>query len=212
MSPVRCLVFFALKEEAAPFRKFAGDSETLSIVVTGIGRENAGRVARQVLDRHQPELVLTCGYAGGLDPHLAAETVVFDTEEEKLRARLLAAQARPARFHCADKVAITARDKAALREQTGADAVDMESAAIRELCRIRQIPAATVRVISDTAAEDLPLDFNHLSKPDKSLDMAHLITYVLRRPHLISPLLRLQKRTQSAANKLALVLDQIVRL
>jgi len=211
MSDTKILVFFALKEEVAPFLPLLRGRAGIEWAVTGIGRENAERVARQHLNRTNPELVLTCGFAGGLNPHLAAEAVVFDTEEERLRTRLLAAGARPAKFHCADRIAITKADKAALFGKTGADAVEMESAIIRYLCLARAIPAATVRVISDTAEEDLPVDFNHLAKPDKSVDLAKLITYVIRRPSLISPLLHLQKRTQAAAVKLAAVLDQVTR-
>ena len=211
MSSAKILVCFALKEEAAPFRKLIGDRPDVTYILTGIGRENADRAVRAELDRARPGLVLSCGFAGGLNPHLTAETVVFDTEDDRLRSRLLAAGARPALFHCAGKMAITAADKSALYKQTGADAVEMESAVIRAVCHMRQIPAATVRVISDTAAEDLPVDFNHLSKPDKNLDIPHLITYVLRRPSLISPLLQLQKRSQAAARQLAQVLNQITR-
>jgi len=205
------LVFFALKEEAGAFRLRVAGRADLRLVVTGIGRENAARVAVQELERARPERVLTCGFAGGLNPHLTAESVIFETEDERLRTRLLGAGARPGRFYCTDSIMVTAREKAALYGRTGADAVEMESAAIRELCRARQIPVATVRVISDTAGEDLPVDFNELSRPDKSVDVPHLITYVLRRPRLISPLLQLQKRTRSAAERLAAVLEEITR-
>jgi len=37
------LVCFALKEEAAPFRKIAAGKSGISILITGIGRQNAER-------------------------------------------------------------------------------------------------------------------------------------------------------------------------
>jgi adenosylhomocysteine nucleosidase len=211
MEATRVLVFFALREEAGAFKEAVRGRAGVAYALTGIGRENAERVARQYLDRLQPAQVLTCGFAGGLNPHLTAETVVFETEDERLRGRLMAAGGRPGRFHCAGRIAVTAAEKAQLYRQTGADAVEMESAVIHTLCWDRKIPVATVRAISDTAGEDLPLDFNHLSKPDKSLDLPRLITYVIRRPRLISPLLQLQKRAAASAQRLAGVLEQVTR-
>jgi hypothetical protein len=97
-----------------------------------------------------------------------------------------------------------------LRNETGADAVEMESAAIHAVCAERGIPCATVRVISDTAAEDLPLDFNALAKPDKNLDFGRLAWAIARSPGKIGALMQLQRKTKFAAEQLAAVLKETV--
>src|SRR5256884_7628187 len=48
---------------------------------------------------------------------------------------------------------------------TGPDPVEWNRKAFRALSRKGNFPAATIRVISDAADEDLPLDFNTLMSP-----------------------------------------------
>jgi len=211
------LVCFALKEEAAPFRKIAGGlrrGHNISILLTGIGCQNAEKSVREFLTTHSPELVLTCGFAGGLNPDFKIGEVVFElaapaANDQKLVANLNAAGAKPAKFFCADRIATTVTEKKKLRAETGADAVEMESGAIHTVCRERGIPCATVRVISDTAGEDLPLDFNALSNPDKSLNYGKLFLAIAKSPGKIGALMQLQKKTKFAAGQLAGVLAKI---
>jgi adenosylhomocysteine nucleosidase len=114
------------------------------------------------------------------------------------------------KFFCADHIATTVAEKKKLREETGADAVEMESAAIHAVCAERGIPCATIRVISDTANEDLPLDFNALAKPDKSIDFGKLTWAITKSPGKIGSLLELQKKTKFAAERLADVLSKLL--
>jgi adenosylhomocysteine nucleosidase len=205
------LICFALKEEAAPFRKIAAGKGAISISLTGIGRQNAEKSLREFLPTHSPKLVLTCGFAGGLNPELKLGEVVFEplTLNTQLSIRLLASGAKPAKIFCADRIATTIAEKKKLRAETGADAVEMESAAIHAICRERGIACATIRVISDTANEDLPLDFNLLSKPDRNLDFGKLFLAIAKTPGKIGALMQLQKKTKFAAEQLADVLAKI---
>jgi uridine phosphorylase len=228
---LKTLICFALKEEAAPFRKIASGKTGITILHTGIGRQNAEKSLREFLaggasvpaSREHvstgqtrlartpapPDLVLTCGFAGGLNPDLKLGDVVFETSDETLRAKLLGAGAKPLKFFCADRIATIVAEKKKLRAETGADAVEMESAVIHAVCHERGIPCATVRVISDTATEDLPLDFNALAKPDKNLDFGKLFLAIAKSPGKIGALIELQKKTKFAAEKLADVLAKI---
>ncbi|MGH7990930.1 MAG: hypothetical protein ACREDS_12170, partial [Limisphaerales bacterium] len=162
-----------------------------------------------------PDLVLTCGFAGGLNPDLKLGEVVFElaapvANNQKLADNLIAASAKPAKFFCADRIVTTVAEKKKLRAETGADAVEMESAAIHAVCAERGIPCATVRAISDTASEDLPLDFNALSKPDKNLDFGKLFFAIAKSPGKIPALMKLQRQTKFAAQQLANVLGKII--
>src|SRR5208282_5587539 len=163
------LVCFALKEESAPFQKMVAGRLGISVLITGIGRKNAEKAVREFLDGHSggasvpasrlvsslapPDYVLTCGFAGGLNPDLKLGEVVFEIVPRSSRGdeaqinnqseppyvgcydTLLAAVAKPAKFYCADRIATTVEEKMKLRADNGADAVEMESAAIHAVCR-----------------------------------------------------------------------------
>lgn len=210
MKTAPALICFAVKEEAAPFRNQAATRTGATIVITGMGRENARKSVQEHLANAAPDFVLTCGFAGGLNPALALGDVLFETADKDLCARLFAAGAQPAVFFCAERIAATAAEKKRLRDETGADAVEMESAAIAAVCRERGIPCATVRVISDAAREDLPLDFNQLTKSDLSMDYGKLAWTLARSPGKIGALLRLQKQIKSAAEELAETLASVI--
>ena len=207
------LICFALKEEAAPFHKIAAQRPGVFTVIVGIGRQNAEKSVRSFLASNSPELVLTCGFAGGLNPDLKLGDVIFElsTLNIQLSTRLLAAGAKSAKIFCADRIATTIAEKKKLRAETGADAVEMESAAIHAVCAGRGIPCVTVRVISDTADEDLPLDFNALAKADKSIDFGKLFLAIAKSPGKIGALMALQKKTRLAAERLAAVLSKILQ-
>jgi hypothetical protein len=238
------LVCFALKEEAAPFHKVAARHPGVVTLIVGIGRQNAEKSVRSFLaggartvavcqdlasrsENHlsgqarlagtlaPPSLVLTCGFAGGLNPDLKIGDVIYEcgmrnAECGNWEKRLLAAGAQPAKFTCTDRIAITAMEKWKLCIDTGADAVEMESAAIHAICAEKKIPCVTVRVISDTAHEDLPLDFNALAKADRSIDFGKLAWAIAKSPGKIPQLMQLQKKTKFAAERLAAVLAKVL--
>lgn len=203
------LICFAVKEEAAPFRPLVANRPDVRILVTGMGAQNTRKAFEQALRESIPACVLTCGYAGGLNPALPPEAIVFDASIDfPLTQKLLQTGARTGTYHCASKVAITAQEKAALFAQTKCDAVEMESGIIRQICAERGIPAATVRVISDAASENLPLDFNTLMTPEMDMHFGKLALALVKSPGKIPDLMRFGNRVKSSAQKLAQTLAQ----
>jgi adenosylhomocysteine nucleosidase len=208
--PVAFLVCFAVKEEAKFFFPARSRAGPIQSWITGMGRKNAADSIREAVAAVQPECVLTCGFAGGLNPSLPIGAVVYDEDFDAGVGRaLVELGALSGRFHCARRVAITAAEKQALSQSTGADAVEMESSVIRTLCREWKIPSATVRVISDTSSDDLPVDFNALMTSDDRIHYGKLAMALLSSPRRVGQLLTFQRQTMVAARELGRVLNEL---
>jgi nucleoside phosphorylase len=202
------LVCFAVRQEARHFHPPAGWDGR--ILVTGMGEANAARSARAALSQHRFDGALTCGFAGGLAPALRRNEILWDADADFAHsAAFKASPARTGSFHFANRVAVTAAEKAKLRAETGADAVEMESRAIREICRERGVPSATVRVISDAAEESLPLDFNALMSGRQEMNYAKLALALLRKPSAIPELTRFGRRIDESARALGQFLQDL---
>lgn len=210
--PSSVLVCFAVPQEAGPFKRSLKALPGVAVLLTGIGQQNAAEAIGNSLALTMPMLVVTCGFAGGLNPKLPVAAVLFSADAEaSLKDALASCGAFPATFHCSHRIAVTAAEKMVLRKRTGADAVEMESGAIRDVCRKHGIRSVTVRAISDAADQDLPLDFNELMTAGSKLSYGKLALSLMRKPQTIPGLLRLQRHSTRAARALGRVLTQLLR-
>ena len=195
----------ALPLQAPAARRYRGES--LEVWVTGIGMANAGRVGQAALESVRPARLVTCGVAGALDPGASVGRVYHDHDDGFPGAeRLRAAGSLPGRMVTRDQVVVTRAEKAGLHAETGAHLVDMESEVLRDLARSAGIPSATVRSVSDTAHHDLPLDFNRVYGPEKSLLAGRLALEIAKAPWKIPALVRFGRDARVASVRLAEVL------
>jgi nucleoside phosphorylase len=135
------LVTFAVPFESAAFRRLPV-SRTVRVLHTGVGAEAARVALEMALCEELPERVIASGFAGALVPELAAGEIVTDAAW---------------RFASAPEVLATAAAKRDFRSRTGADVVEMETDAIREVCALAGVPVTALRAISDGAEDDLGL-------------------------------------------------------
>jgi nucleoside phosphorylase len=205
------LVCFAVPDEARPFRPLARKLPHVRLLVTGMGHRNAAESLRRALAEALPQTILTCGYAGALRPDLRHGQLVSDAAHATLQRELAAIGALPMRFHCSDRIASTAVEKRRLHETTGADVVEMESGIIHQIARERGIPCATLRVISDVAEEDFPLDFNALQTADAKLSPVKLAAALLRSPGKIPKLIRFANQLKPCGQALAQGIEKAIQ-
>ncbi|HWE04513.1 MAG TPA: hypothetical protein VG326_19060 [Tepidisphaeraceae bacterium] len=158
--------------------------------------------------RNPPHGIIMAGLAGALDPSLRVGDVVLDDCPADYHPLT---QFRAGKIVASPTVIATPAQKRALFEQTGALAVDMESAIARAAATEMNVPFVSIRAISDAADESLnPAILKMVDAFGKPRPMSLALT-LLRRPTLIPGLIRLGKSSNFAARNLATAVYAIVQ-
>ena len=144
-------------------------------VANGPGVKNARAAVEAVCGQQTPSAIVSVGYVGGLDPALEVGQIFLGRRVKRIREKVDYQVELPAfpntegvaqgTLLTIDRVAQTSQEKGMLR-QSGADAVDMEAYGVADEAKQRGIPFYCVRVVSDHANTDFPVDFNRARRPD----------------------------------------------
>ncbi len=123
---------------------------------------------------------------------------------------LLGTQYRRGIIHTANAIIASPAQKGELFQQTGALAVDMEQAIVRQWAAESDIQVIGIRSISDTSAHVLDPAVAHLVDDLGKPRPLQIAAQLLRRPSLIPYLQALNKNTNIALNSLAIAVRGIV--
>lgn len=202
------VVIFALDREAAPFRRLAKRHRLpVRILVSGVGAEAAKR-AMEFVD--SAALVISAGFCGALDPTMKIGDVAICTFSGGAESSEPSAVPRRTVL-TVDRLVGTPDAKRRLREQSGADLVDMEAEHVCAVCAERGLPFLAVKAVSDTADTALSPDLVRLLAGGK-VSIARTLIAIVRRPAILLEFRQLARDTSFAASKLAGRLAEIVRL
>ncbi len=182
------------------------------IAVTGMGLEAAAAGTARLIAAGAGALA-SFGMAGGVDRELPAGCLFLPPTVSSPDGTPFACDAQwHAQLCSALGGAVTqgllatvrapltsAAAKAALREATGARAVDMESCAVAELASRHGLPFVAVRVIIDDAQAQLPAAVAAATAADGQVAAWRLAAHLLRHPGELAAVWRLA-RAYSAAN------------
>jgi hypothetical protein len=109
------------------------------------------------------------------------------------------------------EVVETAAQKSRLWLETGARAVDMESAPILAWAAERDGPGAVVRAVSDSAARGIPAALAASVDEDGRVRPLRAVTAALARPAALSGLVELRAGTEAALKRVAAALATLAR-
>lgn len=239
LSPQRCAAgfIFALETEADPFAARVCDATILrgpllsfhegtiagrrvAWVVSGAGIAAAGRAATVLLEGHAPGLLVSAGFAGGLDPTLSRGALVLATGAVRAGAprlplarfaSLLPAASTDVDIATVDSIVATTAAKRDLHAATGASIVDMETYAVAAAAAAAKIPCASVRIVSDGAGDELPADLARLVTPQSAFRRAGAaLAAIGRKPAVAGTMWRLWENAVVDGRALAAALERLV--
>jgi adenosylhomocysteine nucleosidase len=185
------------------------------LAANGPGRANALDALEEACRRVTVGAVVSAGFVGALDLKLRpgdvflAQTVLeFGTGVEySVRLPECAESAVRGRLLTIDSVAQDAATKASLR-QSGADAVDMEAAALAWGAQARQLPFYCVRAVSDDARTSFEVDFNAARRPDGTFSGWRIAAQAGLSPRRWRHLMDLKRAGEQASRNLAAFFGQ----
>ncbi len=170
------------------------------LAANGPGR-NLARAAAREAGMHEGDTLVSVGFCGGVAARLAASDIFIATSINGTPVHPPSSTPPCARgaLLSVDRVITTAEEKRTLGE-SGVEAVEMEAAGLQ--------PMALggfhcVRVVTDTAGESFPLDFNEMRDQAGRFSRLKIAAHACRHPfQLVPELFQLDRRCRSAARVL----------
>jgi adenosylhomocysteine nucleosidase len=211
----RIAVVAALEREVWPFikdwptsrKEYEGrafkffEKDQVVVVCGGMGSEAARRAAEAVISLFGPALVVSAGFAGGLDPALPAGHTLTP------RHVVDAGDGSRTDSGHGEGVLVTfgtiadAEQKAKLAKAYGAHAVDMEAAAVARAAQAHGVKFLACKVVSDSSDSRLPPIARFIGE-DGHFHGLKFLVFIALRPWLWGGVQKLARDSVMAAGKL----------
>jgi nucleoside phosphorylase len=211
--------------------KTDSDRVEITALITGMGGQSAARamdLMMRMADQNQHfDVCISSGLAGALcdtfkpgdvvapktliserrHADLTSDQLVVDPELHKM-ALANGAMASDC-LYSTDQVLVKASQKKACSSR--AQSVDMESFEVVKEAYAWGARGVVVRAISDSASEDLPINFNLTMSATNQVSTAKVLLELAKNPFALPSLIRFGRQSQQAAERLASFLDQYVQ-
>lgn len=178
------------------------------VVCGGIGAAASRRASEAVIAIFDPKIVCSAGFAGALDPKLRVGDLVRPSSV------INAGDGSRTVIEGGEGVLISfgsvasPGQKSKLRDSFGADAVDMEAAAVARSAEARHKQFAVVKAVSDVTDFEFPA-MERFIDADGRFSQGGFAWYVAVRPWLWPQVMRLARNSNRASRALCAYLDTI---
>jgi nucleoside phosphorylase len=197
------------RDPSDPSGLHRGAHATITLVAdrTGIGTAGARRATARMLDTEGVEHVMVVGIAGGIGATRVGDLVVPEAVVDHATGREF--RASPLGGHPVGGTIVTSDeflvDPVIVTRlvDDGVVALDMETAAVAEVCEERGVSWSAVRVISDLATDHVDDSVLRMTNPDGTPNPVAALRFVITKPWRVPRLARLAKDATAAARAAA---------
>jgi adenosylhomocysteine nucleosidase len=219
--------FNPLDYQGLKIRKTRIGAADVWVLITGVGTQAASRSMDLMLgmaDKNQYfDVCISSGLAGALCDSLNVGDIVAPREllaemqdsthesgrlevDSELRKTALTRGAKDANcLFTTDEILVKASQKKSCA--SGAQSVDMESFEIIRQATAWGARSVVIRAISDSATEDLPINFNRTLSDKNEVSLGKVFVEVLKNPLALPALIRFGRQSQQAGARLAAFLE-----
>lgn len=191
-----------------PARSGHLDGQPVVAVVTGMGTRLAAEGTERLLDAVAVRQVVVVGITGAVDDEtpigalVLPERVVDAATGREHHHEALGGAPTHGTMWTTDLIT-PAAELPALRAR-GVVSLDMETAAIAQVCEQRDVPWSVVRAISDRATDgSVDEELFHLSRQNGTPDPQRVARYVFRHPRRIPRMVRMGRAAKRATDRAA---------
>jgi adenosylhomocysteine nucleosidase len=185
------------------------DDRPVVAIVTGIGSMLAAEGVERLAEAIDIEQVVVVGITGAVDNETPVGTLVLPavvvngTTGAEYRPKQLGGGNPRGKMWTSDEL-ITDLDVIARLRADGVISLDMETAAIAEICQRRDIPWSVFRAISDRATEvSVDEEVFHLINRDGTFNVKMIGAFFVKHPGRLPALVRMAKDAKLAAEHAA---------
>jgi adenosylhomocysteine nucleosidase len=180
---------------------------TIKVLTSGVGKDRMNSIlsSREWIGLHN---WISIGFAGGLDNSYKIGDVLSGNQvclidQDVYRSDSLIDVDNGGKLFCSEKIIETSSEKRELFQKTNAVAVDMESIAVCTHAISRNEPFGWIRVISDSATENINLDIVENTIENGYPSTQKAIQFLLLNPWKIVSLIQLGQRSQLSSKRLS---------
>jgi nucleoside phosphorylase len=185
------------------------DDQPVVAIVTGMGTALATEKIERLLEACEVERVVVVGITGAVENEtpigsmILPEVVVNGATGAEFRPEHLGGSEPSGKMWTTDLL-ITDPDTIAELRADGVVSLDMETAAIAEVCERRDIPWSVFRAISDRATDgSVDQEVFKLSNQDGTPNARAVAAYILKRPGRVPAMARMAKEAKLATERAA---------